>query len=113
MSAFDRFPETVRRRLDGGSFNYDARAIASAARRFRLSEAELVAFIDALDAHSRAVLAGAAFAATLGSNRLDDQSGPDEAALVATARRAAATCARVCGVSDSVGVAREKMSKAC
>lgn len=83
MIAFDRLPRAVRRRLDDGAFNYDARAIAGARRSFGLTTRELLAFIDALDGHARIVLASATRIA--GANRMDAPD-PDEVALVACIR---------------------------
>jgi len=55
MAAFDRLPPPVRRRLDGGAFNCDARALVSLQRRHCLSDGELLAVVDALDEHARPV----------------------------------------------------------
>ncbi len=90
MDAFDRLPPAVRRRLADGPFNYDARAVARTGRRHGLSGAEIVAFIDALDAHSRSVLSRAVRIG--GENRMHAPD-PGETALVAAARSAG------CGVA--------------
>lgn len=84
MAEFDRLPLAVRRRLNDGPYNYNARALAGLRRRHRLGEAELLAVIDALDGHARTVLPGAT--PVTGANRLESAE-PDEAMLLAAARK--------------------------
>lgn len=88
MTAFDAMPAPLRRRLAESAFDLPPSQIARDVRRFRLSEAQALAFVDQLERWARETRSSSTT-----TNRREAMCPVGE--LVARARAA-------CGASDSV-----------